>query len=230
MNVLACTTAQYACTTTCYKAFSASIAEDLAELGASHNESFYATAKNFTGSVPGDILKFGLIELKELSGSVPEGITAYQIQYTSASLSLETVPATGFVTFTYAKRTNGHICRTVAWAHRTSGVFKACALSAILDRYDYGIWSYLIERGYAVIATDHASLCNSFTGHPYSAPSAHANDVFYSVHVAAARKIFWLKFIAERMSTVHSEAGGTVWSLAESPLLRKSPNIAGNYL
>jgi len=55
LNVSACTAAQYACNATCYKAFTAGIAEDLSDFGALYHESFYVTAKNFTGSVPGDI-------------------------------------------------------------------------------------------------------------------------------------------------------------------------------
>jgi len=96
------------------------------------------------------------------------------------------------------------------------------------DLHEYGSWSYLIKSGYAVIATDYAGLGNNYTGRPYSALAAHADDVFYSM--AAARKILGSSLSAGWMSAGHSKGGGTVWSLAESPLLQKSSNIAGNYL
>ncbi|KAJ4986010.1 hypothetical protein SVAN01_08488 [Stagonosporopsis vannaccii] len=227
-NISASNAAQYGCNATCYEAFSAGLAEDFAEFGALYDESFYATAKNFTGSLPGDILKTQPINPEDYSGSVPKGIAAYRIQYTSVDLSNNTVPVTGFVAFPYANRTNGHLFRTVAWAHGTSGVFKGCAPSAMPDLYEYGSWSYLIERGYAVIATDYAGLGNNFTGHPYSALSAHANDVFYSV--AAARKVFGSSMSTDWMSAGHSEGGGAVWSLAESSLVKKSSNATGSYL
>lgn len=227
-NVSATVAAQYGCNATCYEAFSAGIAADFAEFGALYDESFYATATNFSGSVPGDVLKFQPIDPAELSGSVPMGVSAYRIQYTSVDLTNSTVPVTGFIVFPYANRTNGHLYRTVAWAHGTSGVFRGCAPSAMPDLYEYGSWSYLVERGYAVIATDYAGLGNNHTGHQYSALAAHANDIFYSV--AAARKIFGASLTENWMSAGHSEGGGAVWSLAESSLLKENTNITGTYL
>ncbi|KAF1925373.1 alpha/beta-hydrolase [Didymella exigua CBS 183.55] len=227
-NVSASIAAQYGCNDTCYEAFSAGIARDFAEFGAVYDVDFYATAKNFSSSAPGDILKFEPINSKDLTGSVPPGISAYRIQYTSVDLSGNNVPATGFVVFPYANRKNSHFYRTVAWAHGTSGVFRGCAPSAMPDLYEYDSWALLVERGYAVIATDYAGLGNNYTGHPYSALSAHANDVFYSV--AASRKIWGASLTKDWMSVGHSEGGGAVWSLAESPLVRDGSNMAGNYL
>ncbi|KAF3001853.1 hypothetical protein E8E13_004454 [Curvularia kusanoi] len=227
-NVSANVAAQYGCNGTCYDAFSAGVAEDFAEFGALYNESFYATAKNFSGSAPGDLLKYQPIDPEAIAGSVPKGITAYRFQYTSVDLFNNTVPVTGFIAFPYANRTNGHLYRTVAWAHGTSGVFKGCAPSAMPDLYEYDSWGLLIERGYAVIATDYAGLGNNYTSHPYSALAAHANDVYYSV--AAARKLFGGYLTHDWMSVGHSEGGGTVWALAESPLVNETSSIAGCYL
>ena len=228
LNVSASVAAQYGCNATCYEAFSAGLASDAAEFGALYNEGFYSTATNFSNSLPGDVLKFEPVDPAEISGSVPAGTTAYRIQYTSVDTFGETIPVTGFVAFPYANRTNGHLFRTVAWAHGTSGVFKGCAPSAMPSLYEYGSWSYLIERGYAVVATDYAGLGNNYIGHPYSALSAHANDVFYSV--AAARKLFGTHLTTEWMSVGHSQGGGTVWTLAESPLVQNDSSIAGRYL
>jgi hypothetical protein len=88
------------------------------------------------------------------------------------------------IAFPYANRTNGNLFRTVAWAHGTSGVFRGCAPSVMPSLYEYGSWSYLIERGFAVVATDYAGLGNDEIGHPYVSLSSHANDVFYSVAAA----------------------------------------------
>lgn len=227
-NVSPSVAAEYGCNGTCYKAFSAGIAEDFAEFGALYNESFYETAKNFSCSAPGDLLKYQPINPQTIAGSVPKGITAYRIQYTSVDLFNNIVPVTGFIAFPYANRTNGHLYRTVAWAHGTSGVFRGCSPSAMPDLYEYDSWSYLIERGYVVIATDYAGLGNNHTSHPYSALAAHANDVFYSV--AAARKLFGSHLTAEWMSIGHSEGGGSVWALAESALLANASSMAGKYL
>lgn len=113
-NISAITAAQYGCNATCYESFSAGLAEDFAEFGSLYNEGFYATAKNFTKSVPGDILKFEPINPEDFSGSLPKGITAYRFQYTSANLSNNTVPVTGFVAFPYANTTNGNLYRTAS--------------------------------------------------------------------------------------------------------------------
>jgi fermentation-respiration switch protein FrsA (DUF1100 family) len=227
-NVSASIAAQYGCNGTCYEAFSTGIAEDFAEFGALYNESFYATARNFSNSVPGDILKWQSIDPKDFAGSVPPGISAYRIQYTSVDLFGKNVPVTGFVAFPYASPRDGHFYRTVAWAHGTSGVFKGCAPSAMPDLYEYDSWALLTERGYAVIATDYAGLGNNYIGHPYSALVSHANDVYYSV--AASRKIWGGSLSKDWMSVGHSEGGGTVWSLAESSLVADSTGIAGKYL
>ncbi|KAL1793895.1 hypothetical protein ACET3X_007316 [Alternaria dauci] len=227
-NVSASVAADYDCKDTCYKAFSAGLAIDAAAYGSLYDDNFYATAKNFSSSAPGDILKFQPVNPGELSSSVPKGTTAYRLQYTSVDLFGRTVPVTAFIAFPYANRTNGHLFRTVAWAHGTSGVFKGCAPSVMPSLYEYGSWSYLIERGYAVVATDYAGLGNNYTGHPYVALSAHANDVFYSV--VAARKLFSGSLTTEWMSVGHSQGGGTVWSLAESPLVQNSSDLAGKYI
>lgn len=123
-----------------------------------------------------------------MSGSVPKGITAYRIQYTSVDFFGNAIPVTGSVAFLYANRTNGRLFKTVAWAHGTSGVFKGCAPSVMSSLYEYSNWSYLIERGYAVTATDYAGLSNNYASHPYITLPAHTNNVFYSV--IAARKLF----------------------------------------
>ncbi|KAJ4382552.1 hypothetical protein N0V86_001774 [Didymella sp. IMI 355093] len=227
-NVSTSVAAQYGCNGSCYEAFSEGIAEDFAEFGAIYNESFYATAKNFSSSAPGDILKFQPIDPKVFTGTVPPGISAFRIQYTSVDLFGNNVPVTGFIAFPYASPSNGHSYRTVAWAHGTSGVFKGCGPSAMPDLYEYDSWALLTERGYAVIATDYAGLGNNYIGHPYSALVSHANDVYYSV--AASRKIWGASLSEEWMSVGHSEGGGTVWSLAESPLVRNGSGMAGRYL
>ncbi|KAF2624451.1 hypothetical protein BU25DRAFT_442095 [Macroventuria anomochaeta] len=197
LNISANVASEYGCNATCYKALSAGLAIDAAAYGALYNEDFYATADNFSASVPGDILKFQPINSDDLSGSVPKGTTAYRLQYTSIDLFGNKVPVTGFVAFPYANRTNVHLFQTVAWAHGTSGVFKGCAPSVMPSLYEYASWSHLIDRGYTVVAIDYAGLGNDNTGHPYVALSAHANDVFYSVAA---------------MSVGYSQGGGTVYS------------------
>lgn len=230
LNISSADAAQYGCENTCYETFSAGLAEDNEVIGGLYDEDFYATAANFSGSVPGDILKVQRIDPQKFSDKIPEGTTAYRFQYTSLGTSPhETVPVSGFIAFPKSDRTGGTLFRTVAWAHGTSGVWKGCAPSAMPDLYEYGSWSHLIRRGYAVIATDYAGLGTSSSGHAYSRLSTHANDVFYSV--VAARKLFGGSLTSEWISVGHSQGGGTVWTLAEENLLHEDgPSTAGKYL
>ncbi|CAN9148270.1 unnamed protein product [Alternaria alternata] len=228
MNVSATVAAQYDCNTTCYAAFRTAISTDATNYGNLYDEDFYATASNFSTSIPGDILKYQPIDPKDLSDSVPLGATAYRFQYTSVDIRGYTVPVTGFVAFPYANQTNGHLFRTVAWSHGTSGVFKGCAPSVMPGLYAYGSWTHFIENGYAVVATDYAGLGNNYIDHRYVALAGHANDVFYSV--AAVRKVFGASLTTEWISAGHSQGGGSVWSLAESPLVANTSSIAGKYL
>lgn len=49
--------ADYGCKAICYEVFSAGLAIDAAAYGAHYDEDFYATATNFSGWAPGDMLK-----------------------------------------------------------------------------------------------------------------------------------------------------------------------------
>lgn len=56
---------------------------------------FYATAYNFSTSIPRDLLKFPPINSTILD--IPKVIAAYRIQYTSQALNGANVPVTGFI-------------------------------------------------------------------------------------------------------------------------------------
>lgn len=226
-NVSASTAAEYSCGSTCYEIFQAAIAKDAASYGATFDEAFYATAANFSSSRPGDLLKSEPINATFLSG-VPYGTSAYRFQYATEDISGSCTPATGFIVFPYANRTGGYVYSPIAFAHGTSGVFRGCAPSAMPDLYDYGTWSILLERGYAIVATDYAGLGNNHTAHQYIASPAQANDLYYSV--AAARKLFGSNLADAWMSVGHSQGGGAVWALAESSLVRDDPLGVGEYV
>ncbi|KAF4983303.1 hypothetical protein F66182_17071, partial [Fusarium sp. NRRL 66182] len=101
----------------------------------------------------------------------------------------------------------------VAFAHGTIGVYRGCAPSTSPSLFDYDTWTTLIERGYAIVATDYAGLGNNYTKHRYVNFSAHANDIYYSV--VAARKAFGHILTHEWVSVGHSQGGGAVWKLSE---------------
>ncbi|KAJ3498645.1 hypothetical protein NLG97_g974 [Lecanicillium saksenae] len=198
-------------------------AYDHTQVGKNFDFSFYQTAKNFTGSKPGDLLKLEPADPVPLN--IKAGTTVYRMQYTSIDLDGKThVPSTGFIAFPYsALGTSG--CskyRSVAFAHGTIGVYRGCAPSNGPSLFDYESWQLLLDRGYAVIATDFAGLGNNETSHKYCSFPAQANDVYYSM--AAARSAFGDVLSRKWMSVGHSEGGGAVWKLAESDLLKNETN------
>lgn len=190
-------------------------AADHAEVGNDFDFAFYDTAKNFTGSKAGDLLKLQPLDPGPLN--IRAGTTVYRFQYTSVDLDGKTlVPSTGFIAFPYYAPSHcGHSkYRSVAFAHGTIGVYRGCAPSNGPALFDYDSWQLLIERGYAVIATDYVGLGNNATLHKYCSFPAHANDLYYSM--VAARRVFGHVLTDEWMSVGHSQGGGAVWSLAES--------------
>lgn len=128
------------------------------------------------------------------------------------------MPSTGFIAFPFAKPSSASQFPLVAFAHGTIGVYRGCAPSTSPTLFDYTTWGPLLIRGYAVVATDYASLGNNFTTHKYCSYIDHANDVYYSVQ--AARVAFPGVLTDEWMSLGHSQGAGTVWKLSEHPLVQ----------
>ncbi|CAG8921856.1 unnamed protein product [Penicillium salamii] len=209
---------QFGCGEACQAALAQGNAEDLEIFGTHFDFDFYATAMNFTGSKPGDILKVKPINSSIID--VPSGVAVYKIQYTSVDLDNSLVPATGFVAFPFVR--SQEPLKLVAYAHGTSGVFRGCAPSTSPKLFDYQSWQPLLLAGYAVVATDYAGLGNNYTAHKYVASAANADDTFWSV--AAAHNAFPNTLSKEWVSIGHSQGGGTVWKLSE----HEAVNVQGS--
>ncbi|KAE9582539.1 hypothetical protein CGMCC3_g1460 [Colletotrichum fructicola] len=94
---------QYSCGDACQQAIAEGNAEDLKIYGTRFDYDFYKTAANFSGSKPGDVLKFELNPPSNLS--TPAGVAAYKIQYTSTDINGSYVPVTGFIALPFARTT-----------------------------------------------------------------------------------------------------------------------------
>ncbi|TGO70712.1 hypothetical protein BELL_0679g00030 [Botrytis elliptica] len=207
----------YGCNATCQEILSASNAADLETVGTEFDFDFYSTANNFSSSAPGDLLKLQPVNSSTLD--IPDGIATFRFQYTSIDLDGTIVPSTGFIAFPFASPADGSQIPLIAFAHGTIGVHRGCAPSSSPSLFDYSSWVPLMYNGYAVVATDYAGLGNNYTLHKYTAFTAHANDIFYSVE--AARKAFPGVFTKDWASVGHSQGGGAVWKLSEHPLVQK---------
>lgn len=208
----------YGCNETCQEVLALTNSGDLETMGTAFDFDFYATARNFSTSKPGDLLK--LAPINSSPRDVPAGMTSFRFQYTSRDLDGSPVPATGFIAFPFAKPAHGRKVPLVAYAHGTIGVYHGCAPSSSPSFFNYDSWTPLLYRGYAIVGTDYVGLGNNFTTHKYSSYAAHANDLYYSVQ--AARKAFPGVFTKEWMSIGHSQGGGAVWKLSEHPLVQKA--------
>jgi pimeloyl-ACP methyl ester carboxylesterase len=221
--------AQYECGAECQRILQHTNKWDLEFIGTSYDPKFYATASNFSGSNPGDLLKLEVFNPDHIH--IPSGITAFRFQYTSLNYFNHTVPVTGFIAFPYTSPfgTDPSHYRTIAFAHGTIGVFAGCAPSATPNFYNYHSWGPIVQAGYAVIASDYAGLGNNATTHEYCAFPALANDLYYSV--VAAKRAFGHHLSKQWMSVGHSEGGGVVWKLAEMVSnLEQDSSSAGEYL
>lgn len=185
-NVSAAVAEEYGCNQTCQHTNTLANMADLNTLGVKFDYDFYDTAVNFSSSKPGDILKIAPINPSKVS--IPAGIAAYKIQYTSLDIDGSYIPVTGFVALPFTLLHKTKKFPLLAYAHGTIGIYRGCAPSSSPELFDYSTWTTLTTRGYAIVATDYAGLGNNYTAHKYVNFAAHANDIYYSV--VAARKAF----------------------------------------
>ncbi|KAF5130934.1 hypothetical protein E5D57_007283 [Metarhizium anisopliae] len=227
----------HSCGRDCQRRLNRTIEADISVVGLEFDYPFYETASNFSSSLgPGELLKLQPLDPRNLT--INGGATVFRFQYTSLDYDGSVVPATGFIAFPYTPRysfaqelasasnTSTHKYRLAAFAHGTIGISPGCAPSNGPALYDYSTWQPVLERGYAVVATDYAGLGNNYTSHKYLSLPAQAGDVYYSV--VAARKAFPASFTKEWMSFGHSQGGGAVWKLAESRFVRNDTTYLGS--
>ncbi len=220
------------CGATCQARLNLTIPADQAAVGLDFDVDFYASAANFSAasSRPGDVLKLQPVDPSALR--LDGGATTYRFQYVSVDADGSAVPVTAFVAFPFTPHIpaegDGEApakYRLAAFAHGTIGIFRGCAPSNSDVLYDYGTWQPVLQRGYAVVATDYAGLGNNATSHKYLYLPAHASDVYYSV--VAARKLFGGRLTDEWVSFGHSQGGGAAWKLAESSYVRNDTAYLG---
>ena len=220
----------YHCGPGCQEAINIGNVRDRVSTGTDFDFDFYATASNVSTTLDaGEILKLETMDPSKLD--IKAGTTIYRMQYTTKDINGSIVPSTGFIAFPYTpsiplpNKPKKSGFRLAAYAHDTVGIYPACAPSNGGALYDINTWKLLVNRGYAVVATDYAGLGNKYTTHKYLHHPTHANDIKYSV--VAARKAFGNSFTDEWMSIGRSQGGGAVWKLAESDHVRNDPDYLG---
>src|SRR5580693_86011 len=124
----------------------------------------------------------GLIR-KEVRVGAAAGATAYKVLYRSTKPDGTPIAVSGIIIVPAGQAPAGG-WPIVAWAHPTTGVVPRCAPSLAIFLFQQIAGSRrLLERGYAIAATDYPGL-GTLGPHPYLVGESEARAVIDSVRVA----------------------------------------------
>jgi pimeloyl-ACP methyl ester carboxylesterase len=197
-----------------------------AEQHVSADLSFYTVPANFSSSLPpGSLLHVEAVT--NLSGyTVPSSLSMSRIIYTTADHNGTTLPTSAYILWPYAPLGSAGLKKNqfplVAWAHGTSGFFKACAPSNYRSLQYHFMAPYLLAlQGMAVVAPDYAGLGidrlpnGQRIGHNWLNGPSQATDLANAV--IAARKAFPVNLPAEGpfVAMGHSQGGAAAWAFSE---------------
>jgi len=145
---------------------------------ASAQGAFYrATAAEIAGGPPGSLIR------EELRFGAPAGATAHKVLYRSTDPDGKPIAVSGIVIVPAGSPPQGG-WPIVAWAHPTSGIVPRCAPSLAIFLFQQIAGSReLLQRGYAIAATDYPGL-GTPGPHPYLVGDSEARAVIDSVRVA----------------------------------------------
>lgn len=196
--------------------------------GSVESDEFYSHVPR-SGAPAGTLLKVQ-VNVNASAYSLPPNTALSRIIFVSESLNGSLIPASAYVLWPYAPRSQKDGYAVVGWAHGFNGVFGECAPSHLQNLlYEFSAPFALALQGYVVVAPDYAGLGVDKDGegksikHVPGAAISHANDIFYSVQAAqTAFKELSHKFVLFG----HSQGGGNVWQAA----VRQSTRPVKGYL
>jgi acetyl esterase/lipase len=137
-------------------------------------EAFYQAAESEIAGPAGSVIR------KEPRLGAPAGATAYKILYRSTKPNGTPIAVSGIVIIPAGQAPAGG-WPIVAWAHPTTGIVSHCAPSRALTVFQQIAGSrHLLERGYAIAATDYPGL-GTPGPHPYLVGESEARAVIDSV-------------------------------------------------
>lgn len=197
------------------------------------DEDFYRVPPNTSDAPAGSLLKLQL-DANTSAYALPPGTALSRILYQTTSWNGSLVPASAYILWPYAARSQQDGYAVVGFAHGSSGWLPECAPSHWKNLYYNFRYPYILaSQGYVVVATDYVGLgvakdaAGNPTVHPWLALPSHATDVFYSIQ--AAQSAF--ETLSKQFVIVgHSQGGGTAWAAAQrqalSPVLGYLGSIA----
>ncbi|WP_454915855.1 alpha/beta fold hydrolase [Xanthobacter sediminis] len=138
---------------------------------------FYRATPMEIAGPPGTLIR------QEPMFGAPDGAAAYRVLYRSRSVNDEPIAVSGVVIVPQGAPPPGGR-PIVAWAHPTTGVVPRCAPSLALFLFQQIQGSRpMVERGYAIAATDYPGL-GTPEPHPYLVGTSEGRAVLDSVRVA----------------------------------------------
>ncbi len=138
---------------------------------------FYDASEREIAGPPGTLIR------QEPMFGAPDGASAYRVLYRSTSPDGRPIAVSGVVIVPIGPVPEGGR-PIVAWAHPTSGIVPRCAPSLAIFIFQQIAGSrQLLDRGYAIAATDYPGLGTSGP-HPYLVGDSEARAVIDSVRVA----------------------------------------------
>lgn len=186
--------------------------------GSVASDEFYSHVPRNASSAPvGSLLKVQ-VNVNASAYSLPPDTALSRIMFVSESLNGSKIPASAYVLWPYAPRSQEDGYAVVGWAHGASGTFGDCGPSHMRNLlYQFGSPFTLAMQGYVVVAPDYAGLGVNKDGegksikHVLGVADSNANDLFYSVQAAqTAFKELSQYFVLFG----HSQGGGIVWRAA----------------
>lgn len=151
----------------------------LAAMGhnATAQTAFYQASEEDIAGPPGTLIR------QEPMFGAPDGAAAYRVLYRSTSPEGRPIAVSGVIIVPTGPAPSGGR-PTVAWAHPTTGIVPHCAPSLALFIFQQIAGSrQLLDRGYAIAATDYPGL-GTPGPHPYLVGNSEARSVIDSVRVA----------------------------------------------
>ena len=199
--------------------------------GSVTEEDFYRVPSDTSSLAAGSLLKLQL-DANASAYALPPGTALSRILYQTKTLNGSLVPASAYILWPYAARSQPDGYAVVGFAHGSSGWLPECAPSHWINlNYEFRIPYLLALQGYVVVATDYVGLgvakdgAGKPTAHPWLSSPSHANDVFYSIQ--AAQSAF--KALSKHFVIIgHSQGGGTAWAAAQRQALSPAPGYLGS--
>ena len=138
---------------------------------------FYQALPDEVAGRPGTLIR------QEPMLGAPDGAAAYRVLYRSTNPEGEPIAVSGVVIVPSGPAPEGGR-PIVAWAHPTTGIVPRCAPSLAMFIFQQIAGSrQMVERGYAIAATDYPGL-GTPGPHPYLVGDSEARAVINSVRVA----------------------------------------------